>query len=94
MKSSIEKTIFWVLYCFYGIMLVAAWIHDGPENPYIGLIFAAASMIVWYLFLKAIFWIIRRCWRVLSVYIPRIPKTLWTFTLNRVRELGRAFRDE
>lgn len=26
--------------------------------------------------------------------IPLIPKALWRFTLNRVRELGKAFRDE
>ena len=26
--------------------------------------------------------------------IPLIPKSLWRFTLNRVRELGKAFRDE
>ena len=27
-------------------------------------------------------------------YLPLIPKALWCFTLNRVRELGKAFRGE
>ena len=93
MKSSTEKTIFWVLYLF----IVVFAFFGSLQNPVMMPIIFFGSLIVWYFILKGIFWVIRRLCRVFPVlltHITQIPKTLWEFTLNRVREFGRALRDE
>ena len=85
----IEKTIFWILYLFIAVFAF----FGSLQHPLMPIIFVG-SLVVWYFILKGIFWVIRRCYRILSIHISRIPKTLWQFILNRVREFGKAFRNE
>ena len=92
----IEKIIFWTLYVYISMALFfGTW---NRENPLIGIITFLVGLIVWYFILKGIFWVIRRLLRPIFIRIlkaiARIPKVLWQFTLNRVREFGKALRDE
>ena len=58
MKSSVERTIFWILYIFIAVLsLMGSW---NPLNPYIMIITFVGSLIVWYLILKLIFWVVRK----------------------------------
>ena len=34
------------------------------------------------------------CKDLIVLFLLKIPKALWTFILNRVREFGKALRDE
>ncbi len=88
-KTLFRKILFWILYCYIGLAIVASLLNR--ENPLTGLMIAIPSIIVLYFILKAIFWAIPRVWQVL---FRLIPKTLWKFTLDRVRELGKAIRDD
>ena len=93
MNSSTERTIFWILY----LLIVVFSFFGSLQNPVMMPIIFGGSLIVWYFILKGIFWVIRRLCRIFPVlltYTTRIPKALWKFTLNRVREFGKALRDE
>lgn len=97
MKSSAEKAIFWTLYIFIAAFSLSGTLLRDPENAHIMLIVFIGSLIVWYFILKFIFWVIRRLCPVfieLLKAIARIPETLWKFTLDRVREFGKALRNE
>ena len=93
MKSSAEKAIFWTLY-----ILISIFSFFGSlQNPAMMPIIFGGSLVIWYFILKGIFWVIRRLCRVFPVllgHLTRIPKALWKFTLDRVREFGKALRDE
>ena len=85
----------------------AASVLSAGEMVLIALIQNAIAWIVWIAVGYAIRFGIRRIKRrtgkesiviplikKLLSYVRLIPKALWRFTLNRVRELGKAFRDE
>lgn len=95
MKSSTQRTIFWILYSLLAALSLLGSLQS--ESPLITLISTIVGLILWYFILKLIFWVIRQLCPVFSVllkFIALIPKALWKFTLDRIREFGKALRDE
>lgn len=91
-KKIIKMAVFWYLYTGVVIAsIVEAW---NPLNPYIMLIVIIGSLIIWYFILKFIFWIVPQLLTEVYKILSFLLKSLWNFTLNRVREFGKAFRNE
>ena len=102
-KSSAEKVLFGFLYSFIALFSLIG--SNIPTTGYIGIIIFFGSLVVWYFILKFIFWIghqviglscyvFLRLSRYVFPFLLKIPKALWNFILNRVRELGKAIRNE
>lgn len=91
-KKVIKMALFWYLYvCIVLASIAGAW---NPQNPLIMLIVIAGSLLIWYIILKLLFWIVPQLVVILYEVLLFLLKGLWNFILNRVREFGKALRNE
>ena len=93
-RSNAERIAFVILYILIAMFSFGgAWATWIPYSPIHFLITFVVSLIVWYFILRFIVWLTLK---VIPgfIHLFKIPNILWKVILNRVREFGKALRNE